>query len=110
MALNTFVSEASIADITPAAAFTYTLTKDGGSAQTVALTDTVSDAGTYTITACYEDEENLGTVSHTFTITPAPLTASATVAEKTYDGTTDATAAVSFAGLANGENLTAGTD
>ena len=110
VALNTFVSEASIADITPAAAFTYTLTKDGGSAQTVALTDTVSDAGTYTITACYEDEENLGTVSHTFTITPAPLTASATVAEKTYDGTTDATAAVSFAGLANGESLTAGTD
>ncbi len=110
VALNTFVSEASIADITPAAAFTYTLTKDGGSAQTVALTDTVSDVGTYTITACYEDEENLGTVSRTFTITPAPLTASATVAEKTYDGTTDATAAVSFAGLANGESLTAGTD
>ena len=110
VALNTFVSEASIADITPAAAFTYTLTKDGGSAQTVALTDTVSDAGTYTITACYEDEENLGTVSRTFTITPAPLTASATVAEKTYDGTTAAEATVSFAGLANGESLTAGTD
>ena len=28
VALNTFVSEASIADIPPAAAFTYTLTKD----------------------------------------------------------------------------------
>ena len=110
VALNTFVSEASIAVITPAAAFTYTLTKDGGSAQTVALTDTVSNAGTYTITACYEDEENLGTVSRTFTITPAPLTASATVAEKTYDGTTAAEATVSFAGLVNGESLTAGTD
>ena len=110
VALNTFVSEASIANITPAAAFTYTLTKDGGSAQTVALTDTVSNAGTYTITACYEDEENLGTVSRTFTITPAPLTASATVAEKTYDGTTAAEATVSFAGLVNGESLTAGTD
>lgn len=70
MALSQFVGAATM-DGRPDAAFTYTLRKDGGAAQDVTLDSTVTDAGTYTVTAKYEDEDNLGTQSHTFTIQKA---------------------------------------
>ena len=70
MALSQFVGAASL-DGQSGEAFTYTLRKDGGSAQDVTLDSTVTDAGTYTVTAKYEDEDNLGTQSRTFTIQKA---------------------------------------
>ena len=70
MALSQFVEAASL-DGQSGEAFTYTLRKDGGSAQDVTLDSTVTDAGTYTVTAKYEDEDNLGTQSRTFTIRKA---------------------------------------
>ena len=70
MALSQFVEAASL-DGQSGEAFTYTLRKDGGSAQDVTLDSTVTDAGTYTVTAKYEDEDNLGTQSRTFTIQKA---------------------------------------
>lgn len=68
--------------------------------------------GTYTVTATYEDTENYGTKTATFTITPAQLTITGgTVTEKTYDGETSATVtAAQFSGLINNETLAAGTD
>ena len=53
-----------------------------------------------------------GTVSKEWNITPAVLTISGvTVADKTYNGSTDATVtAVAFDGLKNGEKLVIGTD
>lgn len=66
-------------------------------------------AGTYTVTATYEDTENYGTKTATFTIDKAPLTITGgTVTGKTYDGaaTAEVTAA-QFSGLVNGETLTA---
>ncbi len=70
MALSQFVGVASL-DGQSGDAFTYTLRKDGGNAQDVTLDSTVTDAGTYTVTAKYEDEDNLGTQSRTFTIQKA---------------------------------------
>ncbi len=70
MALSQFVGAASL-DGQSGDAFTYTLRKDGGNAQNVTLDSTVTDAGTYTVTAKYEDEDNLGTQSRTFTIQKA---------------------------------------
>ena len=70
MALSQFVEAASL-DGQSGDAFTYTLRKDGGSAQDVTLDSTVTDAGTYTVTAKYEDEDSLGTQSRTFTIQKA---------------------------------------
>lgn len=70
MPLSQFVSAASLSS-QPGASFTYTLRKDGGAEQTVTLDSTVTDAGTYTVTAKYEDEDNLGTQSQTFTIQKA---------------------------------------
>lgn len=70
MALSQFVEAASL-DGQSGEAFTYTLRKDGGNAQDVTLDSTVTDAGTYTVTAKYEDEDNLGTQSRTFTIQKA---------------------------------------
>ena len=69
MALNTFVDPAVCS--AGSGAITYTLSKDGGAAQTVTLDSTVKDAGSYTITARYEDEDNLGTKSLFFTIEKA---------------------------------------
>lgn len=70
MALSQFVGVASL-DGQSGDAFTYTLRKDGGNARDVTLDSTVTDAGTYTVTAKYEDEDNLGTQSRTFTIRKA---------------------------------------
>lgn len=69
-------------------------------------------AGTYTVTATYEDTENYGTKTAAFTIDKAPLTITGgTVTEKTYDGETSATVtAAQFSGLVNSETLAAGTD
>ena len=70
MPLSDFVSAASI--MSPyTEPFTYTLSKDGGAAQAVTLDSTVTDAGTYTVTARYEDADNMGTKSCTFTVQKA---------------------------------------
>ncbi|MCD8099892.1 MAG: Ig-like domain-containing protein, partial [Oscillospiraceae bacterium] len=51
--------------------FTYSYALDG---QT--LTGLPVDAGTYTVTATYEDDENMGTAEATFTIEPKEIAAS----------------------------------
>ena len=68
----------------------------------------IKNAGTYTVQAVC----GALTTSYTVTVNPATLTIDgATVADKTYDGDTDATVtSVTFAGLKNDETLTLGTD
>lgn len=50
------------------------------------LTDTVKNAGTYIITAVYEDDENYGTKDVTITITPEKLTGITVSGSYTYTG------------------------
>jgi hypothetical protein len=73
---------------------------------------TVKDAGSYTVTATYEDDDNYGQKQATFTINTATLTITGgTVTAKNYDGNTNAeVTAVEFSGLQNSETLSAGTD
>lgn len=80
----------------------YTVTYSGDTTNVGTVTVTVTGKGNYSGTA---------TEKPTYTINPAPLTISgATLADKTYDGTTDATVTdVTFDGLQNGETLTLDT-
>ena len=55
--------------------FTYTLSKDGGTARKVTLSDTVQDAGSYTLTASCRTAEGSGSKSITFTITQSVIDA-----------------------------------
>ena len=89
---------------------------DGNTALTEDTDYTVSygantNVGKATITVTGKDNYT-GTVSKEWNITPAGLTISgATVADKTYNGSADATiTAVAFDGLKNGEKLEIGTD
>ncbi|GHV22266.1 hypothetical protein FACS189428_4060 [Clostridia bacterium] len=102
-----------------------------GTAQTPALTVTDGALGTLVLNTDYENAaysnntnagtasvsitgkgNYTGTASANFSIGKAAITAtSATLAAKTYDGTTAGTASgVTFTGLQNGETLTLGTD
>lgn len=71
-------------------------------------TQEIINAGTYTLTA----KNGTRTIEKEVTVEPAEISiASATVQDKTYDGTTDATVeSVSFDGLVNNDSLTSGTD
>ena len=71
-------------------------------------TQEIKNAGTYTLTA----SNGTTTIEKEVTVKPATISiTSATVQDKTYDGTTDATVdTVTFDGLVNGESLTSGTD
>ena len=122
------ISQASIADATVSLSpesFTYngaeqkpavTVTLNGNalteSDYTVTYSGNCTDAGTYTVTVTGKGNYS-GTASSkpTYTINPATLTISgATLADKTYDGTTAATVTdVTFDGLQNGETLTLDT-
>jgi uncharacterized repeat protein (TIGR02543 family) len=73
---------------------------NAGENKTVAVTVTLKDTVTNYTLSCT-------TCTTTASITKATLTPSATVKDKTYDGKTDAEATVSFAGLQNGETLSA---
>ncbi len=66
----------------------------------------IKNAGSYTLTA----KNGTRTIEKEVTVNPAEISiASATVQDKTYDGTTDATVGtVTFTGLVNGESLTLG--
>lgn len=68
----------------------------------------IKNAGSYTLTA----KNGTRTIEKEVTVNPAEISiASATVQDKTYDGTTDATVGtVTFTGLVNGESLSLGTD
>lgn len=79
----------------------YTVTYDGDTTNAGTVKVTVTGTGSYS-----------GTVTATYTITPAALTITgATLASKTYDGTTNATVeSVTFNGLVNSESLTLNTD
>ena len=68
----------------------------------------VKNAGTYTLTA----KNGTSTIVKEVTVNPATISiTSATVQDKTYDGTTTATVEiVSFDGLVNNDSLTSGTD
>ena len=79
----------------------YTVTYDGDTTNAGTVKVTVTGTGSYS-----------GTATATYTITPAALTITgATLASKTYDGTTNATVeSVTFNGLVNSESLTLNTD
>ena len=85
------------------------LTKDTD--YTVTYSDKSINAGKYTVTVTGTGNYS-GTATATYTITPAALTITgATLASKTYDGTTNATVeSVTFNGLVNSESLTLNTD
>ena len=78
---------------------------------TVTFGDNSIDADTYTVTVTGTGNYS-GTVTATYTISPAALTITgATLASKTYDGTTNATVeSVTFSGLVNSESLSMDTD
>lgn len=68
------------------------------------------NAGTYTVTAIYEDEDNYGEATATLTILPTEIhvVSGAVVETRNYDGTTVATVKnVAFEGMANDEEITA---
>lgn len=71
-------------------------------------TQVIKDVGTYTLTA----SNGTTTIEKEVTVKPAEISiTSATVQEKTYDGTLTATVGtVTFTGLVNGESLSLGTD
>lgn len=71
-------------------------------------TKEIKNAGTYTLTA----KNGTSTIVKEVTVNPATISiTSATVQDKTYDGTTTATVEiVSFDGLVNNDSLTSGTD
>ena len=85
------------------------LTKDTD--YTVAYSDKSINAGEYTVTVTGKGNYS-GTATATYTISPAALTITgATLASKTYDGTTNATVeSVTFSGLVNSESLSMDTD
>ena len=73
----------------------------------------MKNAGVYTVTATYEDDDNYGTTDPAnFTIKQAEVTITGgTVVAKTYDGTTTAeVTAPTVRGTVSGETLTPGTD
>ena len=78
---------------------------------TVTYSDKSINAGEYTVTITGTGNYS-GTVIATYTISPAALTITgATLASKTYDGTTNATVeSVTFSGLVNSESLSMDTD
>lgn len=78
---------------------------------TVTFGDNSTDAGTYTVTVTGTGNYS-GTATATYTISPAALTITgATLASKTYDGTTNATVeSVTFSGLVNSVSLSMDTD
>ena len=86
---------------TPLTADDYDVTFGDNSTDVDTCTVTVTGTGNYS-----------GTATATYTITPAALTITgATLASKTYDGTTNATVeSVTFSGLVNSESLTLNTD
>ncbi len=69
--LTEFINKASFSNVT---GITYTLSKDGGTAQAATLTTPVTDVGTYTVTAQVNTDEYVGSKSLTFTITKADVT------------------------------------
>ena len=78
---------------------------------TVTFGDNSTDVDTYAVTVTGTGNYS-GTATATYTITPAALTITgATLASKTYDGTTNATVeSVTFNGLVNSESLNMDTD
>lgn len=71
-----------------------------------------TNVGSFTVTAIYDDADNHGEKTVTYTITPKSLRITGgTVTEKVYDGTLDATVTdASVNGLVTGESLIEGTD
>ena len=86
----------------------YTVTYTDADGQNVAPVD----AGTYSVTVTGKGNYTGECSASDFTITPAKISIrSATLAEKTYDGTTAAVVtSVTFDGVPSGQNLTLGTD
>ena len=88
---------------------------EGTSPNGTKLDSAPTDAGTYYLVASISESNNTSgssTTSGAITISPVTISIeSATVQEKTYDGTPTATVGtVTFTGLVNGESLTSGTD
>ena len=94
-------------------AFTYTYS--GTAMDGTVLEDSAAPpekAGAYTVKAVYQDSEQAGSVSASFQVQAAPLTASAAeLPAKPYDGlTSGSVSSVTLDGLKNGEELVFGKD
>jgi len=75
----------------PSWTYTYAVASGDSGNAALGLNNKPLRAGTYTVTATYEDDDNYGTATGTFTVTQRPLTVSLTVSNKVYDGTDSAT-------------------
>ncbi len=92
-------------------AHTYETAKYNGSASGIRYTYSADmiNAGSYTVTAVYEDDDNYGEKTVSFTVNPVEISVvSGVAADKVYDDSTIAAVTdVTFNGLVNGETLTA---
>ncbi len=89
--------------------FLYTGTVNGGTADGYSSAAKPDQAGSYTLTATYEDEDYYGTKSDTFTINRAAITPTVTCTGFTYNGSA-ATATVSGNTGSGAESFTYYTD
>jgi hypothetical protein len=62
-------------------------------------------AGTYRVVTTVDDDSFTGSETATLTITPRPVTVHVSVADKTYDGTTEATASYTIDGAVAGDDV-----
>ena len=85
-ALNYFANPATYTGTGAAPTFTYTLSKDNGAAQTVTLNSTVTEAGSYTLTATTTVNGMTGSKSVTFVIEKADRTITVEALPELYVG------------------------
>lgn len=86
IALNYFANPATYTGTGAAPTFTYTLSKDNGAAQTVTLNSTVTEAGSYTLTATTTVNGMTGSKSVTFVIEKADRTITVEALPELYVG------------------------
>ncbi len=88
--------------------YTYAIATDGTQTGNEKLSNGKPlNAGSYTVTATYEDSDNLGSKTVKFTITQKELTVDVAVNNKPYDGTNTATiASAALNGVITGDNVT----
>lgn len=85
-ALNYFANPATYTGTGAAPTFTYTLSKDNGAAQTVTLNSTVTEAGSYTLTATTTVNGMTGSKSVSFVIEKADRTITVEALPELYVG------------------------
>lgn len=107
-ALSKFVNAASYNNAETGITYSLSGTEADGTVvavkNNVALaTETITNAGTYTITAHYEDDTHAGSKSITVTINPKALTVTPTAVNRAYNGTCDVTVNLALNGAVAGD-------